>query len=85
MYKVLVIINVQMLEKSIFVTVNSTVYQNQLGPFHPCGFDLLSFLQKELKRKWTWNEGKGTIFWNQKVIKQNNKKKKINMQINVKK
>lgn len=53
MYKVLVIINVQMLEKSIFVTVNSTVYQNQLGPFHPCGFDLLSFLQKELKREWT--------------------------------
>lgn len=28
MYKVLVIINVKMLEKSLFVTVNSTVYQN---------------------------------------------------------
>ena len=42
MYKVLVIINVKMLEKSISVTVNSTVYQNitastsWVDPIHVC-------------------------------------------------
>lgn len=63
MYKVLVIINVKMLEKAYSVTVNSTVYQNitafnQLGRFHPhlskqekTALIYLSFHQKASKKQ----------------------------------